>query len=81
MGKLTREHVPEANTGETIKLRVGQTGEKVLPRFGQVEKATVDNRCAHFQDGLRCPHYGTMSRTPQGHGPWYCSQHFWTSEN
>ncbi len=35
--------------------------------------AGTDYRCAHHENGERCPRHGTFS--PKGDGRWYCRDH------
>lgn len=42
----------------------------------KVDGEWVDLQCAFNDYGARCEHYGTLSPSTNGKGPWYCRTHF-----
>jgi hypothetical protein len=48
-----------------------------LKRWTKSEGFVLDLMCAHTDRGERsCRHYGTLSYTTLGHGPFWCREHF-----
>ncbi len=41
------------------------------------EAKAVDPICAYDDHGVKCKHYGTLSPSTTGSGPWYCRDHAW----
>lgn len=49
-------------------------------KFGiKVGDEWVDRQCAFNDHGYRCEFEGWMSHATNGHGPWYCSPHFFST--
>lgn len=42
----------------------------------KVDGQWVDLQCNFNDHGARCERYGTLSPSTNGHGPWYCRDHF-----
>jgi hypothetical protein len=49
---------------------------KLFPKAEAQAKPLSSLRCAHIADGHQCQSSGSLSRTTQGGGPWYCRLHF-----
>jgi hypothetical protein len=56
--------------------RGGKDGGHSYRWATKVDGEWIDLQCQFNDHGTRCEHCGTLSPGTNGHGPWYCRNHF-----